>query len=57
MVHAHLTLADEDGSAYGGHLMPGTEVFACEIILEAFEGPGFERRLDHETGLPLWEME
>jgi predicted DNA-binding protein with PD1-like motif len=57
MVHAHLTLADEDGSAYGGHLMPGTIIFACEIILQAFEGPGFERRLDNETGLPLWEME
>ena len=57
MVHAHLTLADKDGSAYGGHLMPGTVIFACEIILQAFEGTEFERRLDKETGLPLWEME
>ncbi len=27
-VHAHITLADRKGRAYGGHLMPGTMVFA-----------------------------
>ncbi|MFW5908573.1 MAG: PPC domain-containing DNA-binding protein [Desulfosalsimonas sp.] len=56
MVHAHVTLADEDGKAYGGHLAPETEVFACEIIIEAMEGPAFERKFDEETGLPLWDM-
>jgi uncharacterized protein len=55
-VHAHITLADRAGNAYGGHLAPGTVVFACEFILEAFEGPTFERRFDEVTGLPLWSM-
>ncbi|MFP4453032.1 MAG: PPC domain-containing DNA-binding protein [Desulfobacterales bacterium] len=57
MVHAHITLADEQGKAYGGHLAPQTIVFACEIIVEAFKGPAFRREFDKETGLPLWDMQ
>ncbi|MDP6525934.1 MAG: DNA-binding protein [Kiritimatiellia bacterium] len=55
-VHAHVTLTDETGKAWGGHLAPGTVVFACEFILEAFDGPAFKRGPDEETGLPLWSM-
>lgn len=55
-VHAHITLADEDGKAYGGHLAAGTVVFACEVILEAFEGADLERKPDEETGLSLWTI-
>lgn len=56
MVHAHVTLADEKGKAYGGHLAPGTIVFACELVIQALDGPAFERGFDEETGLPLWSM-
>jgi predicted DNA-binding protein with PD1-like motif len=56
IVHAHITLADEKGNAYGGHLAPGTVVFACEFILQSFGGPVFERGFDEKTGLPLWTM-
>ncbi len=56
IVHAHITLADKTGKAYGGHLASGTVVFACEFILEVFEGPILERKFDKETGLPLWAM-
>ena len=55
-VHAHVTLADEEGKSFGGHLAPGTVVFACEFVLEAFDGPAFNRGPDEETGLPLWSM-
>ena len=55
-VHAHITLADKTRNAYGGHLAPGTLVFACEVILEAFDGPILERNLDEVTGLPLWTI-
>ena len=55
-VHAHVTLADEEGKAFGGHLAPGTVVFACEFIIESFDGPVLERGFDEETGLPLWTM-
>ena len=57
MVHAHVTLADKNGKAYGGHLAPGTEIFACEVIVQALEGPEFKRGIDEETGLPLWRMD
>jgi hypothetical protein len=55
-VHAHLSLADEKGLTYGGHLAEGTMVFACEFVLESFEGPRFERTDDPETGLALWSF-
>jgi hypothetical protein len=56
IVHAHVTFSDKDGHAYGGHLAPGTIVFACEIVIQDFGGPKFERGFDQETGLPLWNM-
>ena len=56
MVHAHITLADEEGRCFGGHLAQGTVIFACEVIVQAFSGPLFERRHDSDTGLPLWDM-
>jgi predicted DNA-binding protein with PD1-like motif len=56
-VHAHATFADESGAVVGGHLGPGTTVFACEFVLEAFEGQKFERNLDEQTGLPLWSID
>jgi predicted DNA-binding protein with PD1-like motif len=55
-IHAHITLADKAGNAYGGHLASGTVVFACEFILETFDGPGIRRDFDEATGLPLWQM-
>jgi predicted DNA-binding protein with PD1-like motif len=56
MVHAHITLSDAKGHAYGGHLAPGTVVFACEFIIDVYKGPQMRREYDKETGLPLWEM-
>lgn len=55
-VHAHVTLADEEGKCYGGHLAAGTIVFSCEFILEVFDGSAFNRCLDAETGLMLWSI-
>ncbi len=55
-VHAHVTLADRAGNAYGGHLGPGTVVFACEFTLEVFDGPPLERSFDTKTGLFLWDL-
>ncbi|MBF0131424.1 MAG: DNA-binding protein [Magnetococcales bacterium] len=55
-VHAHLTLSDPSGRTYGGHLFPGTLIFACEVFIHAVQGPTFERTLDATTGLPLWRV-
>lgn len=55
IVHAHITFSKPDGEAVGGHLAPGTIIFACEFLLQVFEGQPFTRGYDEPTGLPLWE--
>ena len=55
MVHAHVTLSDKDGQAFGGHLAEGTLVFACEFaILEHQSATSLVRQIDEPTGLLLW---
>ncbi len=56
MVHAHVTLSDDEGKAYGGHLVAGTVIFACEFIIQEFDGEALQRGFDDETGLPLWTL-
>jgi predicted DNA-binding protein with PD1-like motif len=54
-VHAHVTLGDEDGHAFGGHLAEGTVVFAGEFVLQEYGSPQpFTRQLDEATGPFLW---
>jgi len=54
-VHAHVVLADGEGKTAGGHLCPGTIIFAAECRIEELNGPALERGYDDETGLSLWE--
>lgn len=54
-VHAHITLSDEEGRAFGGHLAEGTIIFACEVFIEIFDGTALERGFDETTGLGLWQ--
>jgi len=54
-VHAHITLADHDGRAFGGHLMPGTLVFVFEVFIDVFKGEDLVRTPHEETGLALWQ--
>lgn len=53
-VHAHVTLADEDLRAFGGHLAEGTVVFAAEFRIEELPGAKLNRVPDETTGLALW---
>lgn len=53
-VHAHITLADFEGKAYGGHLMPGTKIFAAEFFIQELSGAELVRQPEAKTGLPLW---
>lgn len=55
IVHAHLALSDGEGRTISGHLMSGTPVFACEIFIQELLGKPLVRRLDEETGVPLWQ--
>jgi predicted DNA-binding protein with PD1-like motif len=54
MCHAHIILGDETGSTFGGHLVKGCTIFACELVIFLLQGEPLERGLDQETGLPLW---
>ena len=54
-LHAHVTLSDSQGGTFGGHLAEGTMVFACEFIVESFEGGDLIREHDSLTGLHLWK--
>ena len=56
MVHAHVSLADKDGSSYGGHLIKGSIVFATELFLMKVEGIDLEREYDPVTGLNLLNL-
>lgn len=53
-VHLHVVCTDTDGSAIGGHLMPGTEVFVAEVLFQTFRGEGPVREHDEATGLAMW---
>ncbi len=55
-VHAHVLLADGEGRTFGGHLCPGTVIFAAECRIEELPGPPPERAYDRETGLSLWPL-
>jgi hypothetical protein len=55
IIHAHISFGDEEGKIFGGHLAPGTIIFAGEYIIEEFDGEPFKRGKDKVTGLPLWE--
>lgn len=37
-VHIHLTLADREGRVRGGHVEPGTEVYAMELTIQELVG-------------------
>ncbi len=54
-VHAHIVLGDPQGKVFGGHLLPGTKVFAFEVFIDVFEGEEFSRQQEDTTGLYLWK--
>ena len=54
-LHAHIVLADKDGSTRAGHLLEGT-VFAAEVHLQELIGPKLVREPDEITGLSLWKI-
>ncbi|HUV85776.1 MAG TPA: PPC domain-containing DNA-binding protein [bacterium] len=57
-VHAHLALSSRQGRGFGGHIMPGCEIFVAEVILWELEGARLERRPREDCGgLALWAAE
>tara|TARA_B100000315_G_C14495229_1_gene549607 strand:+ start:541 stop:963 length:423 start_codon:yes stop_codon:yes gene_type:complete len=53
-VHVHISLADHSGRCYGGHLLPGSVIFAAEYHIKELSCAELERSHDKDTGLNLW---
>lgn len=53
--HLHIIGSDRDGNCFGGHLMPGTKIYAAEFCIQEILGEDLERELDPITKLPLWK--
>ncbi len=53
--HIHITLGKRDFSLIGGHLLPNTKVFACELEITVFDGATQQRSFDEDTKLFLWK--
>ena len=57
-VHVHITLANKDGNAIGGHLDKGTKVWLIEAFVHQYtndtKGP-IERKFDDAICLNVWE--
>ena len=53
-LHAHATFCSRTGSAVGGHLLAGCEVFAAEITIREMTGVELVRTPDEVSGLALW---
>lgn len=53
-VHVHILLGDAEGKVFGGHLMPGTKLFACEVTIDELSGGELSRAKEDRTGLFLW---
>jgi hypothetical protein len=54
-VHVHILLGDREGKVFGGHVLPGTTLFACEVFIDEFEGEDLVRDHHENTGLFLWK--
>ncbi len=56
-VHVHITVANKDGNAFGGHLDDGTKVWLIEAIIKqpGVFSKGIERNFDDEICLNVWK--
>jgi len=56
-VHAHIIVSKRDGSAFGGHLLPGSIIsVTCEVFLIKLKKP-IKRGFDEEIKLYLLELD
>ena len=52
--HLHAVMGDSKLRVRGGHLFPGSKLFAAEVYLRELRGQELARRPDPQTGLALW---
>jgi uncharacterized protein len=54
-VHVHVVLGDPEGKVFGGHVLPGTKLFALEVFIDELDGEELVRSHEEKTGLYLWK--
>ncbi len=54
-LHLHMTAADAEGHAFGGHLVDAVISATCEMVIRISEGT-VNRNFDETTGLNLFEF-
>jgi len=55
MMHAHISISNEQMQTFAGHLVNATVSATVEIILTTFP-TAFTKEDDEETGLKLWNL-
>lgn len=53
-LHLHAVMGDAELRSWGGHLFPGSAVFAAEAHIQELKGGRRVRMPDAATGLALW---
>jgi len=53
-LHLHAVMGDTKLRCFGGHLFPGSSVFAAEVFIQELLGTPNVRLPDASTGLALW---
>lgn len=53
-VHAHVVLAQKDGTIVGGHLAIGSKVYLAEVYIQELVGEPKVRKQDKVTKLNTW---
>jgi uncharacterized protein len=56
-IHLHVLLSDCEGRVFGGHVLPGTKLWALEVFIDEYDGEPPVRMNDESTGLFLWSGE
>jgi uncharacterized protein len=48
--HLHMSVSDQHGTVFGGHVMAGTVFTTLELVLGTIGGVAFRREMDPQTG-------
>ena len=53
--HLHITVADDEGNGFGGHLISANISVTCEVVIDIIDGR-VDRRKDQEIGINLFDF-
>lgn len=54
--HLHISVADDKGNGFGGHLISSNISVTCEMVIDIIDGR-VERKMDDDIGINLFDFE